>query len=526
MFGYPLKSRYLSTIVKLLVWISFLSFSLFSLTLNSAVAELRESLLNRSIITVNAYRGKNIKNHGTGFIVQSDRFNGYVITNSHFLDGSDTTTVNVPNSGAELVAQILRNEPSYDFALLKVNGLNLPPLEFSRNLPQVGEVVWSAVKWQGDNTSVGLARGILRSSYEMAASEIVLFSHSAMLGEGSFGSVLLNECGHVIGLNMATPGLDASVRAVNVASLRSVLLSQNIKITFADGGCISEVTLAKNMADLAAVEARKAREEATKAQVLATSLEKKLQKSDRRSDSLLRQTRAAREKADAALLAAEIAQKNADVNRIELARKTASLEAEALAMKESYEKGQVESEQRFKEGLKEQQREAIFREYILIGTSLVLLIGMVVVFLVMRRRGKSTPDLAEASPIPLGQELEVKNDTEHHHEELTEFVLDGRDDEGIRYLLRISGDQLLNEDGVIIGRNPKDSPYIINHADVSRKHARMRVMKNRVFIEDLGSTNGTSVNGQSIDEKGPVSIDSGDQIIIGSVVMNLRVLSA
>jgi predicted component of type VI protein secretion system len=116
--------------------------------------------------------------------------------------------------------------------------------------------------------------------------------------------------------------------------------------------------------------------------------------------------------------------------------------------------------------------------------------------------------------------------TELHDEAFDEFVLDGRDDDGIRYLLRISGDQLLNIGGVIIGRNPKDSPYVINHADVSRKHARMRVMKNRVFIEDLGSTNGTSVNGQSIEEKGLVSIDSGDQIIIGSVVMNLRVLSA
>ncbi|MFP6807619.1 MAG: FHA domain-containing protein [Pseudomonadales bacterium] len=82
------------------------------------------------------------------------------------------------------------------------------------------------------------------------------------------------------------------------------------------------------------------------------------------------------------------------------------------------------------------------------------------------------------------------------------------------------------EGGIIIGRNPKDSPYIINHADVSRKHARMKVMKNWVFIEDLGSTNGTSVNGRSIEDKGPVSVNSGDQIIIGSVVMNLRVLSS
>ena len=77
---------------------------------------------------------------------------------------------------------------------------------------------------------------------------------------------------------------------------------------------------------------------------------------------------------------------------------------------------------------------------------------------------------------------------------------------------------------VIIGRNPKDSPYIINHADVSRKHARIKVENSRVFIEDLGSTNGTSVNGQSIDDKGLVSVSSGDQIIIGSVVMKLRVM--
>ena len=76
---------------------------------------------------------------------------------------------------------MLRNEPSYDFALLKVNGLNLLPLEFSRNLPQVGAVVWSAVKWSGDNTSVGLARGMLCSRFQMAASDIVVLIHAATL---------------------------------------------------------------------------------------------------------------------------------------------------------------------------------------------------------------------------------------------------------------------------------------------------------------------------------------------------------
>ena len=111
-----------------------------------------------------------------------------------------------------------------------------------------------------------------------------------------------------------------------------------------------------------------------------------------------------------------------------------------------------------------------------------------------------------------------------HNGDLSEYVLDGRDEDGIRYLLRISGDQLGKDDGVVIGRNPKDSPYIINHSDVSRKHARIKLLKDRIFIEDLGSTNGTSVNGQAIEEKGPVTVNNGDQIIIGSVVMKLRVL--
>ena len=53
----------------------------------------------------------------------------------------------------------------------------------------------------------------------------------------------------------------------------------------------------------------------------------------------------------------------------------------------------------------------------------------------------------------------------------------------------------------------------------------MRVVQSKVYIEDLGSTNGTLVNGQAIEDKGPVTVAHGDQIAIGSVVMKLRVLA-
>jgi len=109
---------------------------------------------------------------------------------------------------------------------------------------------------------------------------------------------------------------------------------------------------------------------------------------------------------------------------------------------------------------------------------------------------------------------------------IAEYLLDGTDDKGLRYNVRVPDRQLRTEAGIIIGRNPEGSPYIINHADVSRKHARMRMMQDRIFIEDLGSTNGTSVNGQSIDNKGPTSVIVGDQIVIGSVVLNLQIVGA
>ena len=106
----------------------------------SVSAEFADSNLNQSLITVRVYKGKDILSQGSGFVVQSDRFNGYVVTNTALVTGGDAITVRVPDSGAELVGRVLRTESKGDFALLKVNGLNLPVLQFSADEPAPGEV--------------------------------------------------------------------------------------------------------------------------------------------------------------------------------------------------------------------------------------------------------------------------------------------------------------------------------------------------------------------------------------------------
>ncbi|MBT4494824.1 MAG: FHA domain-containing protein [Gammaproteobacteria bacterium] len=471
--------------------------------------------LRNSIVRIEVFDGRDVIRVGSGFVVQGDRFNGYIVTNAELVSDADSLTVQVPTTGAQLVAQVLRTNLSADYALLKVNGLDLPALIFARNEPISGEVVWSAAKL-GDSDKVTLNKGLLRNGFKLSREEPGWYQHTAALGV-RHGGALLNDCGEILGLNFTHGASDGSVRALDHPSLRKFLRNQNVKMTDASGVCVSEVVKAREKAELARAEAQRAKDEAEKAQSVARNLEKQLKASKRSGDDLIRQTRIARERAESAIRAAELAEAKAENTRRELEEKTTVLREETQELLKVFEEDRKLAEARFQDLLASQQEAAESRERILIGLSIALVIIIAVVVFLARVRFSGGRMVGRESGTRIG-------DTKIHRQELAEYVLDGRDDDGIRYLLRISGDQLGNDDGVIIGRNPKDSPYIINHADVSRKHARIRVMKNRVFIEDLGSTNGTSVNGQSIDDKGLVSVSSGDQIIIGSVVMKLRVM--
>lgn len=484
------------------------------------VAAVTPDNLEHSIVVVETFAGKKPLETASGFVVQSDRYNGYVVTNAATVSEVDSVIVTAPRTGGKLVADVLRIDRSGDYALLKVNGLNMPPLEFAKSEPTSGEVVWTAGKLSGTET-VSLSKGLLRTGYKLSDEDIGWYQHTAGMGQAG-GTVLLNECGEVLGLNFTQPASDGSTRAVDLATLKGLLARQNISVRTSDKICLSEIVKARQKADFASDEARRAQEEAEKAQAVARQLERQLNESQRSNSSLVEQTRIAREKAESAIIAADEARSKAENTRRELEEKTLVLRQETQALIKSFEEDRLQTEARFRDLLEAQQESAANRERILMGLSaaLIVLIGVILFFARFRAVGV-TEAVNQSAPVLAGN----GNTAPNHRGELSEYVLDGRDDDGIRYLLRISGDQLVNkEEGVIIGRNPKDSPYIINHADVSRKHARIRVKNNRVFIEDLGSTNGTSVNGQSIDDKGPVSVDNGDQIIIGSVVMKLRVM--
>lgn len=74
-------------------------------------------------------------------------------------------------------------------------------------------------------------------------------------------------------------------------------------------------------------------------------------------------------------------------------------------------------------------------------------------------------------------------------------------------------------DNLLIGRNPECS-LSLGDDFASGRHARLYRRDDSWFVDDLGSTNGTFVGNQRVDEAAPV--DTGSRIRIGQTVLELR----
>jgi hypothetical protein len=99
---------------------------------------------------------------------------------------------------------------------------------------------------------------------------------------------------------------------------------------------------------------------------------------------------------------------------------------------------------------------------------------------------------------------------------LFQFVMRSGPTPGV--IFPLEGDQL------IIGRDSVNA-VAINDAEVSRKHARLTFQGGKYVIEDLGSTNGTFVNGQRLVSS--TVLKAGDVVSLGEqIVLMYEGLSA
>ena len=94
----------------------------------------------------------------------------------------------------------------------------------------------------------------------------------------------------------------------------------------------------------------------------------------------------------------------------------------------------------------------------------------------------------------------------------------GADRAGVPVDMRLRGGLLEQHEGVVFGRLQRYCNLTFENDSLSRRHARFRLTADGMLtIEDLGSTNGTAVDGHKIEPHKPVPVKDGSRISLGEI---------
>jgi serine protease Do len=176
-----------------------------------------------SVVAVEQGRGQ-----GTGVVIADD---GYVLTNSHVVQGdSGRLLVRLPG-GEELRAELVGDDPESDLAVLRVEGRHVPlALHESRRL-RVGQLVvaiGNPLRFEGSVT-LGVVSALERA---LPGPKGVLFEGlvqtDAAINPGNSGGPLLDASGAVVGINTAViphaRGLGFAIAAHTASWVVAVLM--------------------------------------------------------------------------------------------------------------------------------------------------------------------------------------------------------------------------------------------------------------------------------------------------------------
>jgi class 3 adenylate cyclase len=96
----------------------------------------------------------------------------------------------------------------------------------------------------------------------------------------------------------------------------------------------------------------------------------------------------------------------------------------------------------------------------------------------------------------------------------------GTDRSGRKYGFDLDLDKLMGQrKSVVIGRDIDQSDVLLPHTTVSRRHARLVLAGGVLQVEDLGSTNGTSVDGVRVPAGKRRPLQSGRTLKIGEITL-------
>jgi len=145
-----------------------------------------------------APRDQEMQSLGSGFIISQD---GYILTNSHVVDGADRVTVRLTDK-REFKAKVIGADKRTDVALIKIEASGLPKIsQGDPNQLKVGEWVVAIGSPFGFDNSV--TAGIVSAKGRFLPQEnyVPFIQTDAAINPGNSGGPLFNMKGEVVGIN-------------------------------------------------------------------------------------------------------------------------------------------------------------------------------------------------------------------------------------------------------------------------------------------------------------------------------------
>lgn len=488
------------------------------LSVSPVYAEIDVNVVSQSIVQVRAYKNNRIIAEGSGFVVNAE---GYVLTNAHLLSDADRLSVLSLETGAELSSQQIFASREMNLALLRAQGLGLPPLNLSEQGGDVGRIVQTLKLAPQD--SIQIAHGTIGAYQDVPGKNptdpiVHLLQHNALITAKAFGMPLFNECGDVIAINLPDPESGrwpfrrnaeprGTVFALRSGDIITALKDREIAHTVEEEACLSAIERAQARED-------SLRQAQAKTDSLTRAREDSIKKAAQETEDRLKaeQERLRRERAQTDTLsrAREDSLRRAQAKTDSLQRAIQDSIVHQKAVQDSIIQEREKTSQHLKWA-------------ILSGAALVIL--SLLGWFVFARSKKAQLLTASSQVSEAEQKAEAAQQAAARTPQPAPFrcLLEGQDNTGRPFVLNIPA--LALSSGATLGRSPANSEFIIDHESVSREHVRLLYADGNLYAEDLGSTNSTRINGTPINPREPMVLQNNDQLELGPVVFQVRLIS-
>lgn len=346
-----------------------------------------------------------------------------------------------------------------------------------------------------------------------------MIQHNALFSLTSAGTPLLNRCYQAVGVNVlekrgflqreVDPAEQGSAQSLASASLGRLLAPLNLSLSVVDAECpsLEEETQQK------IEQARQEQEAALQGQ---REQEAATQQAQEAVQEAQRQKEAAQEQARRAAAQTEAERQRAVQARQEQQAELQRQQDEAQRREAALQREKEESEQR----AAQRQQQVLLYGSIIGG---LVLLGVIVLIRRKQKRLRTTEQEKQniAGALDRAQsELSQAAEQDRIRGSAPDVFLEGTTPP---IALKIPGASLVGRAGAVVGRSPAASTFVINHEQVSRQHFRLSLVAQQVMLEDLGSTNGTSIDGVTAETGRPTPVRDGSRLGLGDLELTLHI---